>query len=575
MQVLEQRTRVDRHAQLSVYSLPQNSRTYGSRRWWLAAATIVVLSYLPLLTANFGRHNDYLLWACDTSGAIKQFPEMWHLLAIGRPLGAILLNLHFTCLHALSDFVVSRAVALGLTLIAAWLLAEHLLRRPRMPLPLAICAAACVFLLPASQLFVSWLTNFVPGTLTVLLALLAYRTLDGGREDTSARVPLVRWRRFLIAEALFIAALLIYPPSALFVLVPAFGNLVFTPLERWPETRRRLARDFAFVFVGMLTYFVGVRYVYLPVVVRYWPLVGTVMEQNRGGPYEVAVSFHFHDWLRNLRDIAVVSLSGPWHAVVSSRTAIRLAKLVACGLLAGWSWHVWRSRSSEANREPRISLSWAVQAFLAGAALFLLSEAPSILAHVDGIAGYRVVFPAEAMVALAVFALLAVLRPWPARDELTAFRPIFPVTLLLVCASLAFWNLRNVAASAVAELNCYRRELATVDPATTRELQVICPSVSGSFLDVPLKMDFWFLGSHHDLSVPGMVKIVLQERGVEIGDLKVTVAHANGPSSTATIGVTTSSVTTTAVTTAAATTIIPSAGTRTIDTSRAAYWKTD
>ncbi len=158
-------------------------------------AAVLAVGYLPLLTAHFGRHNDYLLWACERWHGLAVFPETWHLLALGRPLGALLLNLQFTCLGSLPGFLVSRWVALGVTLIAAWLLADHLKRRPGVPWQTAVCAAACVFLVPASQLFVSWVTNFVPGTLTVVLSLLAYRALDGSREPASVRSRFEPWRR--------------------------------------------------------------------------------------------------------------------------------------------------------------------------------------------------------------------------------------------------------------------------------------------------------------------------------------------------------------------------------------------
>ena len=50
-------------------------------------AAILVVAHLPVLTAIFAIHNDYLLWLCDRSTFIAWFPETWHLLAIGRPLG--------------------------------------------------------------------------------------------------------------------------------------------------------------------------------------------------------------------------------------------------------------------------------------------------------------------------------------------------------------------------------------------------------------------------------------------------------------------------------------------------------
>ena len=223
-----------------------------------------MVAHLPVLTAIFAIHNDYLLWLSDRSTFITWFPETLHLLAVGRPLGALLLNVHFSCLESLPDFLVSRWFAFGVTLAAGGLLAEHLSRRLRLPAGTAVCAAACVFLLPSSQLFVAWTTNFVPGTLTVLLSLIVYRLLDSGVEPLSLRLQLADWRRFLMAQALFLSLLCIYPPSALFFLVPAFANLLFTPLDSWPRTRGRLIRDAAFTAGGMLAYFVLVRLIYLP-----------------------------------------------------------------------------------------------------------------------------------------------------------------------------------------------------------------------------------------------------------------------------------------------------------------------
>ena len=280
------------------------------RRWLLFAAATLVVAHLPVLTAIFAIHNDYILWNSDRSTFITWFPETWHLLAIGRPLGAFLLNLHFSCLESLPDFLVSRWFAFGMTLAAGALLAEHLGRRLRLPTETAVCAAACVFLLPSSQLFVAWTTNFVPGTLTVLLSLVVYRLLDSGVEPLSLRLQLADWRRYLSAQALFLSLLLIYPPSALFFLVPAFANLLFTPLENWPRTRGRLIRDVAFTAGGMLDYFVLVRLIYLPLATRLWPEIKAALERNRGTQYEFAVTSSVKQLLHNAGDVLNVSFAG-------------------------------------------------------------------------------------------------------------------------------------------------------------------------------------------------------------------------------------------------------------------------
>jgi hypothetical protein len=325
-------------------------------------------------------------------------------------------------------------------------------------------------------------------------------------------------------------ALLIYPPSALFVLVPAFSHLVFSSLREWPQTRRRLVRDIAFVAAGMLAYFAILRYLYLPFVVLKWPMVGSVTEYNRGGPYEVTLAINAVRWYRNLRDVVLVSFAGPLDAIMRRHEAVAYAKVVIVALLFGGTWRLWLARARDVDSQTRLRLSWVCQACLAGVTLFVLSEVPAIVAQVDGLAGYRVVFPAEAMVALLVFAVIPTQATRNTRGGWRVVRSVYPVAMLLLCVVAAHRDMSNVAANALFELNCFRRELATVDLRTTRQLRVICPLKLGTFVEQPLKMDLRFLGTHHDQAVACIVDAIFQERGLQRGSLVVSAAHADAPS---------------------------------------------
>jgi hypothetical protein len=508
------------------------------RRWLLCAAAILVVAHLPVLTANFAIHNDYLLWLCDRSTFIAWFPETPHLLAIGRPLGALLLNLHFSCLESLPDFLVSRWFALGVTLAAAGLLAEHLSRRLRLPAGTAVCAAACVFLLPSSQLFVAWTTNFVPGTLTALLALVVYRLLDSGVEPLSLRLQLADWRRFVTAQALFLSLLCIYPPSALFFLVPAFANLLFTRLDSWPRTRCRLIRDVAFTAGGMLAYFVLVRLIYLPLSIWCWPEIRAALERNHGTQYEFAVTSSARQFLHNLGDILAVCFAGPLHALVHERTAARVAAVIAATLLvvAAWRFRKMQApRSIAGARQGR----WVGEALLAGLVLFFLSAVPVVLARPDDRGnGYRLMFAAAAMGSLLAFWIL----PRSAAEHRSAgfkrFRAALPFGLLMVSACLAHCNLQHVAANAVIELNFFRSELADINPRTTRCLHVIRPIDHGVFVEQPLQKDFR-LGTMNYSIIRGIVDEVFEERGLQVGSLALdfpTVESASGPARPLEIG---------------------------------------
>jgi hypothetical protein len=510
----------------------------------LCAAAVLVVAHLPVLTANFAIHNDYSLWTSDRSSFITWFPETWHLLAIGRPLGAFLLNLHFSCLESLPDFLVSRWFALGVTLAAGGLLAEHFSRRLHLPAGTAVCAAACVFLLPASQLFVSWVTNFVPGTLTVLLSLLVYRLLDSGVEPLSLRLQLADWRRFLTAQALFFCLLCIYPPSALFFLVPAFANLLFTPLDSWPRTRGRLIRDLAFTAGAMLEYFVLVRLVYLPLAKRLWPEIRATVERIHGTQYEFAVTSSARQLLDNLKDVLEVSLAGPLHAVVHERTAALSAMVIAAAFLIVAAWRFRKMQEMQAPRSTARATQrwwagealwgrWAGEALLAGLALFFLSAAPVVLARPDGRGnGYRLMFAANAIGSLLAFWIL----PRSAGEYRSAnfkrFAAALPLCVVMISAFLAHCNLQHVAANAVIELDFFRHALADVDPRTTRCLRVIRPIDHSVFVEQPLQKDFR-LGTMNYSAVRGIVDEVFEERGLKVGSLALDFPASDSVSSPA------------------------------------------
>ncbi len=121
--------------------------------------------------------------------------------------------------------------------------------------------------------------------------------------------------------------------------------------------------------------------------------------------------------------------------------------------------------------------------------------------------------------------------PWtePAPGESNEATPIVLGAFSLLFGLAAYWNTTNVAANSLRELNYFRHELATIDPSTTRNLRVICPAKVSVFVDRPLKMDFRYAGTNHDLGVPGIVEAVLAEEGRNRGDLVVSVVHAGDP----------------------------------------------
>src|SRR5262245_35826763 len=81
----------------------------------------VVLSgvLMSALRARYGFHNDFSFFTYDAHAYRWGFPETAHLVAIGRWLGALLLNLHFHLLSSLDGFTESRWVAVIVTAASA------------------------------------------------------------------------------------------------------------------------------------------------------------------------------------------------------------------------------------------------------------------------------------------------------------------------------------------------------------------------------------------------------------------------------------------------------------------------
>lgn len=490
--------------------------------WWVFAAGLVVAGFWPLATVEFGQHNDYSRWSYDAVAPVFGFPEGPHLVAIGRPLGAVLLNLHFFPIRSIVDFTVSRRIALAATLACAWLLGRFLERRAQLPAGFAACASACVFLLPSSQLYVSWVTNFVPGTLTVLLALAIYQLLERIElADLRARLGWARhlWR-LLLAGSLFLAAMWIYPPTALFLLVPTFALVVFSPLDAWPQTRQRVLRDFGFAVGGIGSYFVLTRFVVLPLLAALVPAVQRAVARNQTGIYQLHASIDPAQWLANFEKVLAVAIGGCLHPLVSDRAATWAAVAFVLVLIAAAAVQSVRG-SSGSPRPGWQRWKYGSEACLAGLALVAIAECPVVLAagNTTGFALYRVVFPAAAMFLLFCFSLIwrAITAPKPLLPNFV-FRPL-PALMLVGCALLAGIHLHRSTAYAHAEVARFRQQLSQLDLQAADGLLVLCRR-DESRVASGLKMEFADSATGSPF-VEGFVHALLAERGIRPGQMVV------------------------------------------------------
>ena len=225
---------------------------------------LAVFIYLPAFVTTFGIHNDYCFLGYTPSSSWLCFPETNFLMALGRPLGAVLLNVERIFLHSLGSFFYGRLVSFALSLGSAWLIVRHLTDRLNIEPLVASAIGFCFVLMPACQVFIMWLTNLVPGSLNVLLSLLFYGALERAdlREIVRGHARSLGW--MTVAMSCFLLTLLIYPPTALTFLALTFANLLFSPGPEWPRVRLEVVRDLVFAGTGMVVYFVATKFVMLP-----------------------------------------------------------------------------------------------------------------------------------------------------------------------------------------------------------------------------------------------------------------------------------------------------------------------
>lgn len=401
---------------------------------------ILVAPFLPVLTSVYGAHNDYSRFFYD---GICCFPETRFLFEIGRPLGAILLNLQFAFFNSIADFSIGRAFSLAVLVVTFLLTWKRLsIEAPRA----APWIALLLCLLPASLIYVFWLANLVPGTLTLLLATVAAMLVQ---KSYSAGERGQRWR--WSGYAILVACFLIYPANAYhFLTFTAWRAAAGTDRE---EAWRRGKSEVISLAVASAAYFVFAK-INSMVFAGYGAVPGGAYDISVGPPWERLGTLSSFAW----------EATALWFRWPLSPAAL---VLVPIGLLVA----VWviRVRGDVAR--------WKTLAVVVGS--LALASAP-ILLSAGGFASTRNMFAASAIVAVST---LGAFCAWAPRRLAMA---------ILVCLSAfagvaASATLTASALNAQLELDFMRAEIAQAATGSTimvrqpAHASTIVPGVYGDF----------------------------------------------------------------------------------------------
>jgi hypothetical protein len=460
----------------------------------LALAALLV--FLPAFVNDFGIHNDYMMG----------YPRHWtwetrNLKLVGRPLGALLIDIQSQLYTTVAGLRVQRFVSFLLSIAAGALVFRHFWKRIPLPPLWAAGATFCILLLPTVQVQVLWATNLPPGSIAMLLTVTTYYVLGQAFLDRDWTAGALG--RVAAAMAVFVATALIYPPTALFLLAFPFAHLAFMPLEEWPKVRRRIFRDLLFVVVGLLIYFLIAK-VYVAAEATATPENRRHMEWIlKESPYRLAVAIDVWSKIPLLYHMLVLGLSGIWHLAFDTWAALAVVAVLA----AGWGYLACQaigrgqevSDMSNGDRTP--SLAQFALMLLCGAAMLLLSMSPQLAAancgadralpeQVHGIIGYRTMYAPTTLLTLLGFAMLwRLASAW--RDGVKAWLVRGAVGALVVGSCLVTArNVVLVTKNFGMELDYVRHRLFQVDTAWTRSIFLLHVPRGGQLIEVPLHYEF-------------------------------------------------------------------------------------
>jgi hypothetical protein len=356
---------------------------------WLVISDLLIVAlfftaFWPALTTVFGAHNDYLIWAYDNKECCLAFPESKHLVAIGRILGAVGLNAYFALFTDVESLTYGRLFGtvflIGVFFLFQWILIARMRLNPWV----GTIVSATVLILPSSILFTVWLANFVPGTLTVALAALAFVLVHQARD---AATPEKRRNLTVAGWGVFIASLFIYPPSSLaFLLFPVLFAL-FADDAGWQKERAFIFRQVAYLVGLLFAYFLFTKFINFPLFTWLVPALRDYVMPTEN--YQVALSLDLTERVNLLIELlwTVFNLWGanfvPWLCVVVAGLPAAVLAIKGLGTYRAGNPVLFRA---------------GVERVLVAGVILALSLSP-VMATKGGFIAFRILFAPTAIAA--------------------------------------------------------------------------------------------------------------------------------------------------------------------------------
>lgn len=343
--------------------------------------------FMPIYLNKFGYHNDYRIWEYPHEGIANLFlgyPESQHLLGIGRPLGAVLLNLQLFPIHSMQALAVNQYANVAfIACFAVWCF-YFFTRYIQISAFFAALLVILIVSLPAMTINSFWVANLVPSLIPLFLALWAQTLLE--REKP----------RLAYVIGILFCGFLIYPPATFFFATLSFSKFLFGPKRSEKLTLSKLFTEIKIILGSSLAFFILLK-IYKIFLIKtnflgfdwrgYYYGIKLIFPQ-----YHLTLGIDPHAKLLQLTQFFSLLISS-WFPPLSSF----LLLLVATGLLGilGWilKYNSYLKQTAYLENNPRVGLG-----LIFGIGIGLLSALPIIVGPAIYEITYRAIFPSSALI---------------------------------------------------------------------------------------------------------------------------------------------------------------------------------
>ncbi len=494
-----------------------NTQSVGWRDGFAVLVIVAVLLFIywPALIHEFGFHNDYrvrdvLDYSFDTSswrGMLKHLESM-HLLYIGRPVNAIAFNLHQSLFHTVADFTLGRLATLVLTIGLALALFLFLRLQLQVSRVHAVALSIATYALPSFQLYISWVANFVPGTLNIAVSVTAFHCAHAAWVRSPALLSRKNWLWVAAAFMLLEVAMLNYPPTAFFLLFYLFLFVAYSPAPL-PEVKTFSKRILALSVVSLGAYFVIYKLIYFPWMQGFW---GAEFKTYDANTYAFSL-------LSNETPIRLVADLFRFGLLAWMPANNQISYPIINGMIVILGALIWICLPTERNQGKSVLESATEGDARLHLMLYaaLLCIAPFLISPKSFVA-YRVQAPWFAMFAVIVVA--AYLRVARLVGVLLA-RPYAATLGIVIVMVMLIASARSMVdatvANATTELNVFKKELAQLPKVVKKEkikILVVLPRRYALFVDYPLQLDLAYTATNYSGLMYGIIHMIAEEQEI-------------------------------------------------------------